>query len=1096
MENTDPYEVKWYIGTVGIPAPEMDENKHVYYTGKEIYLKDHASEILKGFDPAIMEIVEEGEYFGINAGEYTATIKIKGGNYFWKDSESDTITIKWKIDKTSVDLSGVKWVYSWAENGSWTPEDGYPVYTRVNGKPVIYKAYLEGLPDAIKAHVQYTTNNSVGAFAGINAGKYTTRFDLVNLGENFEEIKMPEGLENEIVWYIEKRVLEMPATNIPMLVFDDDIHDLLEMLGLERDGDWINYCTINVQYASHNVYGDYEGFNGDPFLAYGAGRYMIQINVITGINTSAKNPNVVWRTPDTDNPPANGDNSGGGAENNEGAEEQFIAHSSLSTEYSLKTKVYGAPYRPEFYAETTNDSETGDSSGEGEEGGEEGEEEDDIIIADPDEDDREDEGDYDFDIPDIGIGIEKLVLTVTGWTGSNTSAWITLKEGSQYLYFLERGYYDSEGNKVTLEEIQADNKHGHTYFIHVEVKQEYLQNIELKYEDGVKKSYDFSTIFESGTTLKPIAKPEISINPKPYTGEEVDIEAEIAEILKEYEGILKVVVTESDGYKQTEVGTYVITICFEDGSEYCWEPAGSGDRSSIVITWTIGKAVIKGEWTELGRLELESEYTGSYEGIIEYKYTDKETGKEVTVNELEVGKTYIAEVILLDSERFELIAEKTHEFSLGTELIFEKRPELMQTEFGYTGQDIIAIINGWTEKYEGNVEIISGSLTAKEVGKYTVVLKITNAAFAWDDNLTENVTLTYEIKKAQLSGTWNVEKCELNLSSSYLGSYESVVRYEIRDASGKIVSKDEMQKGQVYTIYAILVDEEHFEWTEEMKLKLSVTFTYDNDLERLPLPKFENAEISYTGQQITFVIQEWESKYSLYLEKTNGKLSQTSAGEYTITLKFKNGLATWEDGSTTEITLKFVIKKAVLTGEWGNDGKVRFESSYTGNYNDVVEYVYTDMSGNPVRASQLKEGERYKVLVRLKDTVNFEFAAGFNQEYEFTYEKSGSFAWWLILIIILAIILLIIIIIIIVIVIRRRISARNRAEEDESVNNSYGSGTTEGAEDDYSDIYGDGGYESGADEDYSDIYGETDANGTAGDDYSDIYGANDDSNGY
>ena len=129
----------------------------------------------------------------------------------------------------------------------------------------------------------------------------------------------------------------------------------------------------------------------------------------------------------------------------------------------------------------------------------------------------------------------------------------------------------------------------------------------------------------------------------------------------------------------------------------------------------------------------------------------------------------------------------------------------------------------------------------------------------------------------------------------------------------------------------------------------------------------------------------------------------------------------------------------MLTGEWGNDGKVRFESSYTGNYNDVVEYVYTDMSGNPVRASQLKEGERYKVLVRLKDTVNFEFAAGFNQEYEFTYEKSGSFAWWLILIIILAIILLIIIIIIIVIVIRRRISARNRAEEDESVNNSYGS---------------------------------------------------------
>ena len=127
--------------------------------------------------------------------------------------------------------------------------------------------------------------------------------------------------------------------------------------------------------------------------------------------------------------------------------------------------------------------------------------------------------------------------------------------------------------------------------------------------------------------------------------------------------------------------------------------------------------------------------------------------------------------------------------------------------------------------------------------------------------------------------------------------------------------------------------------------------------------------------------------------------------------------------------MRFEITKAVLRGAWGPDGKVKFESSYTGNYDEVVEYVYMQ-NGVPVKASDLKEGEKYTAVVRLKDTDNFELAEDFSYTCDITYmdAKSGM-PWWLILLMVLAAILLIVIIIIIIIVIKRRAQTEYEYED-------------------------------------------------------------------
>lgn len=342
------YKIKWEISSAVLPMPEFDEALMQQYTGGTLYAKD----VLKGFLPDLMEIVEGGE--GVNAGEYTAKIVLTTTNSKWDpaDTTEDYVLVTWRIDTAKVDFSEVKLVFT---DGTNVYEDADNlVYTRKDGKPVVYWLQIANLPEALKGRVIFNTNGRPGAYAGTDAGKYETIIDF-DTDSNFENFSKPEEFNHPITWHIQRRTLEIPGTGTAFMVFDSEPHDLLEMLGVSED--WNEYYDIKVQFADNFVdFKDYYGYEGNPYVTFGSGAYKFSFSIKSGINTTATNPNVVWAknadgteppddsgvpdTPDTDEDSDNSDSSeaNGDADISVAAFVEFCEISEVAEELSDETE--------------------------------------------------------------------------------------------------------------------------------------------------------------------------------------------------------------------------------------------------------------------------------------------------------------------------------------------------------------------------------------------------------------------------------------------------------------------------------------------------------------------------------------------------------------------------------------------------------------------------------------------------------------------------------------------------------------------------------------------------------------------------------------
>ena len=279
------FEVEWKIDSSILSMPEFDISLMQQYTGKTLYAKD----VLKGFLPDLMKIVEGGE--AVDAGEYTAKIVLTTDNSKWDpaDTTENYVLVNWRIDTAKVDMSKISWFYTDGTD-MYTDSSSF-VYTRKDGKEVIFWVGIANLPEVMKDKVVFTTNKTPGAYAGIYAGNYNTSVKFIE-DKNIDAYTIPETFEQSINWSIKRRMLSVPDANAVQLVFDSEAHDLLEMLGVPAD--WNEYYDINVMYSNGGEFVKYEGYEGNPYIAYGFGSYKFTFAIKSGINTSLTNPNVVW----------------------------------------------------------------------------------------------------------------------------------------------------------------------------------------------------------------------------------------------------------------------------------------------------------------------------------------------------------------------------------------------------------------------------------------------------------------------------------------------------------------------------------------------------------------------------------------------------------------------------------------------------------------------------------------------------------------------------------------------------------------------------------------------------------------------------------
>lgn len=518
-----------------------------------------------------------------------------------------------------------------------------------------------------------------------------------------------------------------------------------------------------------------------------------------------------------------------------------------------------------------------------------------------------------------------------------------------------------------------------------------------------------------------------------YTGFEIDVIDKLKEIYGDY-----VVVAYGYTTKQTAAGDYEFNIRINPTYEGSVTWDGEVVDGIVTVKWSIKVSTIHGDWTpegDYGRIKITSDtYQGGTAGAIEYVYTDMDSNQviDLTQTKLEVGKTYSVKAVLVNDSLVWDVDPGEHIFVLTKELIEVQKPVFKSERIEYTGGDITfeLLIDGkplTDPDIADKVEIVEGSdsLTQSAVGTYKVIVRLKDDAYSWPGNVTGDIELKFEITLVLIEVEWNVPVeggiPVPTFKSSYNSEdFSSIVKITYVNSFGVEVKRCDLVKGQTYVARLTLLDEANFQW--QTGAKLDYPFTLNIDLVELEVPKLSGDVFDFTGNVIDVTPESWKDIKDIYATIVSGSFQERDAGEHTIILKITDSTRYWKGGVDEYVKLTFTIKKAVLEGQWGSNGRIEFTSSFLGNYDDVVEYIYTDSNGNIVAYADLKDGETYTVRVQLKPGMEKNFDdSKLPAEQTFTFSvpsSKSSFPWWIFLII--AAVIIIIVIVIIIIVMKKR----------------------------------------------------------------------------
>ncbi len=216
-------------------------------------------------------------------------------------------------------------------------------------------------------------------------------------------------------------------------------------------------------------------------------------------------------------------------------------------------------------------------------------------------------------------------------------------------------------------------------------------------------------------------------------------------------------------------------------------------------------------------------YTGEEFNIVTYltenaaEFNFKPTIMAVTgqITATEPG-SYTIKIVLTDSNyRWEDEDANTDEIELVWKIEEQEKVVLEKPTFPelfYTGEeiDITSLIIGFNPEI---MEVVSGSdIVGLNAGVYSITIRLTAMGYTWEtqdtvkvfsirENQFEEITLTWEIKKAQIVGMWNNENgypvIDLeNLEQSDLFT----IKYYIGSGDSKVeVKPNDMVSGQTYS---------------------------------------------------------------------------------------------------------------------------------------------------------------------------------------------------------------------------------------------------------------------------------------------------------
>ena len=311
-----------------------------------------------------------------------------------------------------------------------------------------------------------------------------------------------------------------------------------------------------------------------------------------------------------------------------------------------------------------------------------------------------------------------------------------------------------------------------------------------------------------------------------------------------------------------------------------------------------------------------------------------------------------------------------------------------------------------------------------DVDSYTVKITLRDIAnYRWRTANTATATANFRITQAEnafvkdpvIEGwTYGAEPNVPGGAQALFGS-DTIVYMYATEANGEYTLSAPVNAG-TYWVKAFVAETVNYSGAESDAVSFTIT-----SFAGTTLPSLEYDSSVYNGtEQTNRVIgfnpltMEITGEAPVSIVDGIAAMKATNAGEYTITITFKDGNYTWSDGSSS-MTLTWTIGKLAIekptaaNGEWIADGGL-LEYIPNGFDSDVM-----DITGN--RAT---EAGLYTVTVTLRDTQNYVWDDGTNGAVTFTWrvaEEEISLLW---LIILLACIIAIEIIVLIVGIVRRR----------------------------------------------------------------------------
>lgn len=307
-------------------------------------------------------------------------------------------------------------------------------------------------------------------------------------------------------------------------------------------------------------------------------------------------------------------------------------------------------------------------------------------------------------------------------------------------------------------------------------------------------------------------------------------------------------------------------------------------------------------------------------------------------------------------------------------------------------------IAGWTEGETASTPTVSGN---KSGGTVTFEYKVKTAS---NSTYTDTVPTTageYTVR-ASIAATTNYRKATATATFT-IGAPKAAQTITAADVTatfgdtGKAVSASTNGNGAI--TYAVSAGTDVVDvnattgaltiknaGTATITVSAAATDTYKAatkeitvtvDPKEVAIPAADSAEFTYTGEELTYAIDENDA----YTVNDN---AQTNAGTYTVTVTLNDTANyVWADGTTAAKTYEFVIGKVVVAAPAADSA----EFTYTG-----TEQTYTIASSDyyTVDGDAQTNAGTYTVTATLNDADNYVWADGTTapKTYEFIIGKA------------------------------------------------------------------------------------------------------------